>query len=105
MASGQEYATGCPVLADNVRGGGRGKNTILSNDELGNTVGGTNFEYNLDCLWRIVATVSSNNNGGSLRVNGIKDSLNEVLGVVLHDVMRSYMGKSIMIALPPVGKP
>ena len=71
------------VLADDVRGGGRGEDGILADDELGNAVGRANLQDSLDSFGGEVATVATDDNGLSLGLDGVEDCLDEVLGVML----------------------
>ena len=71
------------VLADDVRGGGRGEDGVLADDELGNAVSGANLEDGLDGFGGEVATVATDDNSFALGVDCVEDGLDEVLGVVL----------------------
>lgn len=85
MASGQENATGGFVLANDVGRSGCRQDTILSDNELGDGVGSTNPEDDLDGLRREVTTISANDNRRTLRVDRVKNGLDKVLRVVLRD--------------------
>ena len=83
MGGSEEDAAIGLVLADDVRGGGRGEDGILANDELGNAVGRADLENGLDGFGGEVATVATDDNGLALGLDGVEDCLDEVLGVML----------------------
>ena len=83
MAGGQEDTTIRFVLADDVRRGGGGEDTVLANDELGDTVGRTDLEDRLDSLWREIPAIATDDESLSGGVDGVEDGLDEVLGVML----------------------
>lgn len=69
-----------------MRDGGGGEDAVLSDDEVLDTVTSSNLDDLLDALGRVEATVSSNDERGSLSAGGgdsREDGLDEVLGVVL----------------------
>ena len=72
-------------LAGGCRGGGSGggEDTVLANDELRDAVSRTDLQDGLHSLGAVVTTITTNDKGLALEVNGVKDSLNEVLRVML----------------------
>jgi hypothetical protein len=73
------------VLSDHVGRGGGGQDRVLADDELGHAVGGPDLEDSLDGLWGEVTTVASDDERCALCVDGVKDGLDEVFGVVLQE--------------------
>ncbi len=71
------------VLADDVRGSGGREDGVLADDELRNTVSRTDLQNCLDGLRGKVAAVSADDDRLAVEVDGIEDSLDEVLSVVL----------------------
>lgn len=83
MTCCQQNTTVCFIFANYVGRRRRGQDRILPNDKLCDTVCGTDLENRLYGLWGKVTTITANNQGGSLRIDGIEDGLNEILCIVL----------------------
>lgn len=83
VAGGEKDTAIRLVLADDVGSSGSREDGVLADDELGDTVRRADLQDGLDGLRGEEATVSANNDGLSVKVDGIEDSLDEVLGIVL----------------------
>lgn len=67
MAGSEEDTTGSLVDADDMAGGGGRQDTVLADEELLDTVGGTNLGNQLDDLGVPVTAVTANDEEGSWR--------------------------------------
>ena len=85
MASSEKDTAIGLVFADDVGGSGSREDSVLADDELGDTVGGANLKDSLDGLGGEVAAVAANDDGLALGLDRVKDGLDEVLGVVLEN--------------------
>lgn len=83
VTGGQEDTTVGLVLPDDVGGSGGGEDGVLSNDELFHSIGRADLENRLDSLRGEVSTVSTDDDRLVLSVDGVEDSLDKVLCVVL----------------------
>lgn len=69
VAGCQENATICLVLSDNVRGCRGGQNSVLSDNELANTIRRADLEDRLHRLWREETPIATDNEGRSLGID------------------------------------
>ena len=83
VARRQEDPAVSLVFADHIGRGGGGQDRVLADDELFDAIGRPDLEDGLDGLGRKVATVASDDEGCATGVDGIKDGLDKVFGVVL----------------------
>ena len=79
----QQNSTSGLIFTDHVRCSRSGKNGILSDDELFNTICRANFENRLYSFWRIITTISANYEGGAFGCDRVEDGLDEVFYIVL----------------------
>jgi len=81
----EEDTTGSLAVTDDMRDGGGGEDAVLSDDELRDAVTGGELDDLLDDLGRVVASVTTDDEGSVLGTSrdGGEDRLDEVLGVVL----------------------
>lgn len=105
MAGGEEDASVRLVLADHVGCGGSRENGVVSDDELGDTVGRADSENSLHGLWREETTVTADDEGLSLSIDGVENGLDEVLCVVLVRETGQTAGITDDVAsIPPAGR-
>lgn len=95
VAGGQQDATSSFVFANNVGGSRSGQNAVLANDKLGHAISSANLENDLNCIWRKVSTISTNDDSGVLGVNRVKDGLHKVFGIVLRELLKNSIQRYI----------
>ena len=71
------------VLPDDIGSSRRGQDSILPNDEVSDAICRADLEDRLNGLGTEVSTVAPDDVGRSVRLDGIKNGLNEIFGVVL----------------------
>ena len=84
VARGEQDPAVRLVLADHVRRGGRGQDARLPDDELRDAVRGADLEDRLHGLGGEEATITTDDEGLPLGLDGVEDGLDEVLRVVLY---------------------
>jgi hypothetical protein len=85
VAGRQQDATGSFPYPNDVAGCGCAEDAILTDQQLLDTVGGTDLGDQLSDLWVPVAAITSNDENGAVDAlgNGLKDAGNEGLRVVI----------------------
>lgn len=87
MTGGQEDSTISFVLANDIGGRRCGKNGVFSNNKLGDAVCRTDLENSLDCLWRKVSAIATNDKSRVFGLDRVKDCLDKVFRVVLEALL------------------
>lgn len=106
MASSQKNTAICFVLSDNIGSSRSREDSVLSNDEFCYAICWTDLQDRLHCFWRKVTTVSTDDKSLADGLDGIKDGLNEVFGVMLTKyINQDDKTRSSGQYSPPVGRP
>jgi hypothetical protein len=98
MTGREQDSTRGFIFPDNVGGCRSRQNRVLSNNEFLYAIGGTDFEDGLYGFGREETTITTNDQGRSLDLDGVKDGLDEVFSVVLSR-MSTSMGIGGLVQL------